>query len=89
MSTIDVLFWMVGGLVAGILTGALRPRSTVGERFALVATGLLGAGAGGAVVSRFTDLITVGFLAAVCAAVLSSTSLAYLLWRPEAMRYHE
>jgi len=89
MSTIDVLFWMMGGLVAGILTGALRPRGNPGERIALAAAGLLGATAGGAAIARFTDMNAVAFLGAVCASVVCSVFLAYLLWRPGAMRYHE
>jgi len=89
MGDLDVLSWIAGGLVAGALTGALRPGGTPGEHLAMVTAGFVGACAGGAAVTSFTDMNAVAFLGAVCAAVACSVALAYLLWRSGAMRYHD
>jgi len=69
MGDLDVLSWIAGGLVAGALTGALRPGGTPGEHLAMVTAGFVGACAGGAAVTSFTDMNAVAFLGAVCAAV--------------------
>jgi len=88
VDALDVLAWLAAGLGAGLLVGATRPGWGVGQRLALALVGLLGAWVGGTAAARFTNLAAVAFLGAVCLAVIGSVSLAYLLWRSGAMRYH-
>jgi uncharacterized membrane protein AbrB (regulator of aidB expression) len=84
----DVLSWLAGGLIAGSLIDSISP---LRERRARSATTLAACVAGlaaGAAVAELTGMSAVGFLGAVCAAVLSGAALAYLLRRSKAGRYH-
>ncbi|HEY8286176.1 MAG TPA: hypothetical protein VIJ28_17465 [Chloroflexota bacterium] len=89
MGALDVLSWMAGGLIAGALIGAVSPGRALVDRLAVALAGLFGGYAGGAEIASFTNLNAVAFLGAVCAAVGASGSLAYLLWRRGATRFHD
>jgi hypothetical protein len=83
-----VLSWVGGGVLAGSLIDSIRPGRVRGARSATTLAACLGAVAAGAAVTALTGIGTVAFLGAVCAAVVSGASLAYLLRRSGAGRYH-
>jgi uncharacterized membrane protein YeaQ/YmgE (transglycosylase-associated protein family) len=88
MSTLDVLSWIAVGLVAGGLIDAITPGRPRGARSAVALAGVAGAVAGGIAVGGLSGMSAVAFLGAVCAAILCAVSLAYLLRRYGAGRYH-
>ena len=88
MSMLDVLAWVVGGLVAGTLAGAIWPNTAAATRSAVTLAGFLGALAGGGLAAGLSAMSAVSFLGAVCGAVLAAVPFAYLLWRSEVKRYH-
>ncbi|MGH2346574.1 MAG: GlsB/YeaQ/YmgE family stress response membrane protein [Chloroflexota bacterium] len=87
MSTLDVLSWIVVGLIAGGLIDAITPSRTPG-RSAVALAGVVGAVAGGAAVGGLSGMNAVAFLGAVCAAIPSAVAVAYLFRRIGAGRYH-
>jgi uncharacterized membrane protein AbrB (regulator of aidB expression) len=88
MSAFDLLSWMVGGLIAGSLIDSISPLRGRSARTATTLAACVAAMAAGFTVDALTGIGTVAFLGAVCAAVLSAASLAYLLRRSGAGRYH-
>jgi hypothetical protein len=88
MGAFDVLSWVVGGLIAGSLIDSISPLRGRGARSATTLAACVAGVAAGAATAALTGISTVAFLGAVCAAVLSAASLAYLLRRSRAGRYH-
>jgi uncharacterized membrane protein YeaQ/YmgE (transglycosylase-associated protein family) len=88
MGAFDLLSWVAGGLIAGSLIDSISPAGARGARLVTVPAACVGAVAAGSAVAALTAISTVAFLGAVCAAVLSAASLAYLLRRSGAGRYH-
>jgi hypothetical protein len=88
MDAFDLLSWVGGGLIAGSLIDSISPRRGRGARLATTLAACIAGIAAGSAVAAFTGIGAVAFLGAVCAAVLSAASLAYLLRRSGAGRYH-
>jgi hypothetical protein len=88
MGAFDALSWVAGGLIAGSLIDSISPGRVRGARSATALAALFAGVAGGAAVADLTGMSAVAFLGAVCAAVLGGATLAYLLRRHGAGRYH-
>jgi uncharacterized membrane protein YeaQ/YmgE (transglycosylase-associated protein family) len=88
MSALDVLSWIVVGLIVVSLVDAITPGRAAGPRSAVALTGIVAAVAGGSAAGDLSEMSAVAFLGAVCAAIVCSVSLAYLLRRSGAGRYH-
>jgi hypothetical protein len=88
MDAFDLLPWVAGGLIAGSLIDSISPLRGRSARSATTLVACVAAVAAGFTVDALTGISTVAFLGAVCAAVVCGASLAYLLRRSRAGRYH-
>jgi uncharacterized membrane protein YeaQ/YmgE (transglycosylase-associated protein family) len=88
MNDIDLVSWLMAGLVAGALVDAIKPQVTPVRRGLTVICGMLGALFGGWVIAVQVGPTTVAFLIAVCAGVLGAALGNVLGWRHLPPRYH-
>jgi uncharacterized membrane protein YeaQ/YmgE (transglycosylase-associated protein family) len=81
MDTIDPLIWLLAGLSAGGLAGAIWSHAMRTARWAGLLAGVLGALAGGWLADNLVGMSAVSFLAAVCAGVLCAVLISVLVRR--------
>jgi uncharacterized membrane protein YeaQ/YmgE (transglycosylase-associated protein family) len=81
MDSIDVLIWLLAGLSAGGLAGAIWPHAARTARCAALLAGVLGALAGGWMVDSLAGMSAISFLGAVCAGVLCALLSSVLVRR--------
>lgn len=81
MDTIDLLIWLLAGLSAGGLAGAIWSHPMPTARWAGLLAGVLGALAGGWLVDNLVGMSAVSFLGAVCAGVLCAVLTSVLARR--------
>lgn len=87
MDTIDLMSWVLVGVIAGSLAGALQPGISTRAWLVVLGMGLLDACGGGWILHALGGTSAVAFLGAVCAAVLGTVPLSYLLRRRGVTRY--
>jgi hypothetical protein len=88
MGVLEVLSWLVAGLIAGGLVGAVKPDTSTGARLAILSTGVAGALGGGWGAGSLSGMSTVAFLGAVCVGVWGAGLCALLLQRRPPTRYY-
>jgi uncharacterized membrane protein YeaQ/YmgE (transglycosylase-associated protein family) len=88
MSTMDILLWLLVGLIAGTLAGITQTGITVSGRLAVLVAGVSAAYAGGWAAGSLVGTSAVAFLGAVCAAVPAAMCTGYALRRHGLTRYH-
>jgi uncharacterized membrane protein YeaQ/YmgE (transglycosylase-associated protein family) len=81
MAVVDIAIWLLTGVIAGWLAGAINPGMPVGGRLAALATATAGALIGGAIAQRLAGMSAVGFLGAALVAVLLAMSIGVRLRR--------
>lgn len=84
---VDLLGWIIVGLVAGALSSALVPGRTPGGLIGVVGLGVLGALVGGWVWSLLFGAGPTTFLGSVILGVLGALALLALLRRYGSTRY--
>jgi uncharacterized membrane protein YeaQ/YmgE (transglycosylase-associated protein family) len=85
---IDLMIWLLAGLIAGGLAGAIWSGTTRAVRWAALHTGVFGALAGGWIVDSLLGLSSLSFLGSVCLGVLCALLTSALLRRSDHARYH-
>jgi uncharacterized membrane protein YeaQ/YmgE (transglycosylase-associated protein family) len=81
MGAIDVLIWLLAGLSAGGLAGAIWSHGAHAAHWAALLAGVLGALAGGWCADKLAGMSGVAFLSAVCAGVVCAVLASVLLQR--------
>lgn len=88
MNPFDLMIWLLAGLSAGVLTGAVWSGTSRAVRWADLQAGILGALAGGWIVDTLFGMSAYSFLGAVCAGVLCALLTGVLLRRRSAAHPH-
>jgi uncharacterized membrane protein YeaQ/YmgE (transglycosylase-associated protein family) len=81
MDSIDLLIWLLAGLSAGGLAGAIWSHAARTARCATLLAGVLGAVAGGWIADSLVGMSAVSFLGAVCVGVLCAVLTSVLARR--------
>jgi uncharacterized membrane protein YeaQ/YmgE (transglycosylase-associated protein family) len=85
----DIAIWLLTGLVAGWLAGAVNAAAPRPGRLAVVGAGVAGGTVGGSIVFSLAATSAVAFLGAAGAAVATALAVGALLRRYWSRRYHE
>jgi uncharacterized membrane protein YeaQ/YmgE (transglycosylase-associated protein family) len=88
MGASDVVIWLMAGLAAGWLAGAINPGMSLARRLVVMSAGATGGLLGGWAVGTITGTSAVGFLGAASIAVLAAMSSSVLPRRQPIRRYH-
>jgi uncharacterized membrane protein YeaQ/YmgE (transglycosylase-associated protein family) len=81
MDSIDLLIWLLAGLSAGGLTGAIWFGTACAARYVTLFAGVIGALAGGWIVDSLCGMSAVSFLGSVCGGVCCAMLSSALLRR--------
>ena len=88
MGTSDVTIWLLAGLIAGGLAGAIKLDTSLVGRLAVVSAGAIGALLGGWIAGSLSGTSEVAFLGAACLGVMAAVLSSVLLQRYPPTRYH-
>lgn len=88
MATSDLALWLLAGISAGALAGAITPGAPLLARLATLAAGALGAVLGGWIAGGLSGISAIAFLGAVCISVPAAVLSSILLQCYLPTRYH-